>query len=231
VANKKVTLIRICKTATGWKRYPAAVGVNGKIRPGYAVVDGEQVHFPEGHYALRTYEGSRMVYTSLGDKNATDALAAQKVALSKISGVVSAPAAVATLIVDGKVASKTLSQKKVEFVKRLIAKGHQRASETAEQAIDDFLDATYLTQTEQVNEAAVLKFYRALRTRGNSDRTVYNKHVSLFGFFKWLGLDVKKLAERPPSYTEREVEVYEPEDLNTLLASCISIRRQCSRPC
>jgi integrase len=165
-----------------------------------------------------------MIYQNVGDI-ATDALAAQKRAEDMMEAENKASLVGATIVHDGPVVQKTLEQKKKEFIKRLVAKGHQRASETAEQAIDDFLDATHLSYQEQVNEAAILKFYRSLRDRGNGDRTVYNKHVSLFGFLKWLGLDVKKLAERPPSYTEKEVEIYEPEDLKILFDACNQYQR------
>jgi integrase len=71
----------------------------------------------------------------------------------------------------------------------------------------------------------VLTFYRHLRKRGNQDRTIYNKHVSLFGWFKWMGLDTKKLATRPPSFTEKEVKTFDSEDLTTLFAACNDYQR------
>ena len=36
MANRTVTLIRICKTEKGWRRYPVAFGKNGRIRPRYS---------------------------------------------------------------------------------------------------------------------------------------------------------------------------------------------------
>ncbi|MGD0737744.1 MAG: hypothetical protein ABR976_21635 [Terracidiphilus sp.] len=62
MANKKVILVRLCKTAKGWRRYPAAVGKNGRIKPNFVIVDGQEREFKEGRYQLRTYEGTRMVY-------------------------------------------------------------------------------------------------------------------------------------------------------------------------
>jgi hypothetical protein len=31
----------------GWRRYPVALGRNGKVRPGYAVFNGEAMPFPK----------------------------------------------------------------------------------------------------------------------------------------------------------------------------------------
>lgn len=41
MANRTVTLIRICKTEKGWRRYPVAFGKNGRIRPGWVMVGEE----------------------------------------------------------------------------------------------------------------------------------------------------------------------------------------------
>src|ERR1039457_1699827 len=80
MANKKITLLRYCKTEHGgrpiWKRYPAAIGRNGRIRPEFVVIDGEQVQCPTGHYELRFYEGRKLRYENAGD-NAADALTAK----------------------------------------------------------------------------------------------------------------------------------------------------------
>ena len=58
MANRRVTLVRNCKTPDGWRRYPAAFGKNGRIKPHVVIVGGREQRFPEGVYQLRTYEGS-----------------------------------------------------------------------------------------------------------------------------------------------------------------------------
>jgi integrase len=223
MANKKVSLIRLCKTDAGWKRLPIVIGKNGKIRPGYALVNGEPVLFPEGHYELRMYEGKRTVYRNVGE-DAAEALAAQQKHTHLLLAKDSADSAGVQIV--GEVAGRqSLSKKKDEYIQRHLAKGQVRASETATIAIDDFLEATRLIYADQITEASVLTFYTFLRKRGNQDRTIYNKHVSLFGWFKWMGLDTRKLAEKPPSYTEREVEIFHQEDLKVLLDSCTGYQR------
>jgi hypothetical protein len=75
MSNQTVTSL-VAKTEKGWRRLPVAFGRNGKIRPQYALVDGVPVHFPGSYYALRHFEGSKTVWTTVGE-NATDALAAR----------------------------------------------------------------------------------------------------------------------------------------------------------
>jgi hypothetical protein len=48
MANRKVVLLRYCKTEKGWRRYPVAIGGNGRIRPNYVLVDGKPREYPEG---------------------------------------------------------------------------------------------------------------------------------------------------------------------------------------
>src|ERR1700723_3321830 len=80
--NTTVTLMRRCRLPQGWRRYPVAFGKNGKIRPEFVLIDGQQHHCPGGHYELRFYEGANVKYQNVGD-NAASALA-QKHAKEKL---------------------------------------------------------------------------------------------------------------------------------------------------
>jgi hypothetical protein len=62
VANRTVSLVRICKTEKGWRSYPVAFGKNGRIRPGWVLVGGEEEYYETGRYELRYFEGRKMVY-------------------------------------------------------------------------------------------------------------------------------------------------------------------------
>jgi integrase len=218
MANKTVTLVRLCKTASGWRRLPVVMGRNGKLRPGFALVNGEPTFMPEGHYEIRTYQGTKTLYKNVGDDPA-EALAAQQ-RESHLLKVKDSAKAAGVEIVGQPGARVQLLLKGDEFIERHKAKGQKQAAINTRIAIDNFLDATGLKYADQVTEASVLKFYSYLRKMGNRDRTVYNKHVSVFGWFKWLGLDVKKLADGYPSFTEKEVVVYHKEDLTKLFSIC-----------
>jgi hypothetical protein len=67
MGQQAVTLYWKCKTPEGWKRYPAAIGRNGKVRPRYAQVGNAQIGFPDGHYELRHYEGRKTKWVNVGD--------------------------------------------------------------------------------------------------------------------------------------------------------------------
>src|SRR5664279_3132084 len=67
LATQKVALYYTCKTSEGWKRYLAAIGRNGKIRPHYAQVGNAQRLYPEGHYDLRHTENRKTIWTNVGE--------------------------------------------------------------------------------------------------------------------------------------------------------------------
>jgi integrase len=218
MANKKVTIMRYCKTHLGWKRLPVVFGGNGKLRPGFALLLSEPTHLPDGHYELRTYEGTRTVYKNVGD-DPGDALRSLH---RETHLLITRQSAVAAGVQIVETAPKRfhLVTKRDEFIKRHLAKGQNRAAETSTVAINDFIQATKHTYADQITEGSVLTFYAALRKRGNQDRTIYGKHMSVFGWFKWMKLDVKSLADKAPNYTEREVSVFHKEDIRRLLSVC-----------
>ena len=75
------------------------MSANGKVKPNTVVVSGVQVAFPVGHYELRSFEGSKTVWTRI-EGNATDALAALKQAQKRAAAVAIAGDAGVQIILD-----------------------------------------------------------------------------------------------------------------------------------
>jgi hypothetical protein len=171
MSNQTVTLLLVAKTEKGWPRLPVAFGRNGKIRPQYALVDGVPVHVPGSYYALRHFEGSKTVWTTVGE-NATDALAARDREQHLRQAKKLAVKAGVTVVEKDEVSHTLLSIKK-RWLQKLEARGKRRAIETMTIAIDDFLAVTGHTYPDQITEDSMLALYTALRNRGNSDRTIY----------------------------------------------------------
>jgi integrase len=214
--KQKVTLFWRCKTQLGWKRFPAAVGRNGKIRPRYAQVGEKQVEYPEGYYVLRHCENRKTIWTRIGDEAAT-ALAEQQ-QLTKRFAAEKAAMVAGIQIISGP-HRIDLKKKSEAYLTRQIARGKIRHSETFRAVIEEFLPIAGVLYADQLTEEIILGWYRSLRKKGNSNRTIYNKHTSIFGFLNWCGFDTKHLAEKAPVFTEKEVEVYEPNELKTLFDS------------
>ena len=218
MAGPKVTLYWTCKTPEGWKRYPAAIGRNGKIRPRYAQVGDAQMFFEAGHYECRFLENGKTVWKNVGEDAAI--AHAQQLHTARILTAQVAAADAGTEIVQapGRV---NLKIKAKEYEERQIARGKKRAAVTFRTAINEFMSEVRAPNADQLTEAHIMRWYAALRgkEKGNSDRTIYNKHVSVFGFLKWADVDTKKLASKAPSFTEKAVEVYKQDEMKKFFSS------------
>ena len=88
VANSKVSLVRRVKTDAGWRYYPVAYGANGKLKPGVVIAEGEEVKYPAGHYALRYYQGARLIFEALKGASPAEAEAKRIVKASRMSAMI-----------------------------------------------------------------------------------------------------------------------------------------------
>jgi integrase len=215
--NPRVKLYYVCKTASGWKRYPAAWGRNGKIRPQYAQIGQAQKFFESGHYECRYWEDGRSLWKNVGSD--ASIAAAQQVHLGKTLTAQLAAAEAGTEIAETTNGRVNLKSKAKDYKDRQIARGKNRAAVTFWSASQEFLPAVKAQFADELTEAHIMRWYGVLRSNGNSARTIYNKHVSVFGFLSWIGVDTKKLAKKAPKFTEKEVEVYRPDELGTFFKS------------
>lgn len=212
----KVTLYWVCKTGEGWKRYPAAWGRNGKIRPRFAQIGNAQQFIEVGHYECRFLEGGKTVWKNVGE-DAAVADASQLALAKTLTARVSAKAAGTTIVeAPGRV---HLKRKADDFKARQITRGKKRAAVTFGTAIAGFLTAVKVTYADELTEAHILRWYAALQKIKNGPRAIYNKHISVFGFLKWAKVDTKKLAEKAPTYTKKKVEVYKKPELKAFFDS------------
>jgi integrase len=221
MANKKVALVRKCKTPDGWRYYPVAMSANGKVKPDAVLVDGVEKKYEVGHYELRSYAGSKLVYSRLKDKNATEALAALKTAQKTANAVAVAGDAGVKVVLDPM--RIPLRDAHPRFVQAARDRGAKEAAEIYERTLTDFLNTCKKTYADELTHDDVLKFHGDMRKRGLADRTVFNRHMNLRAFLISLGFRddaLKKLAgERAPRFEKTLPEIYEPEELAAFFKS------------
>jgi integrase len=239
MANKKVALVRKCKTPDGWRYYPAVMSANGKVKPDAVLVDGVEVAYPVGHYELRSYAGPKLVYTRVRG-NATDALAALKQAQKTANAVAIAGDAGVKVVLDP--VRIPLRDAHSRFVEAAVARGANEAAEIYQRTLEDFLRTCSKTYADELTHADILKFHAEMRKgrpaavkqkgtaaakqKGLSDRTIFNRHMNLRAFLIFLGFRddaLKKLAgEKPPRFEKTMPKIYEPENLTTFFKSLTS---------
>jgi integrase len=215
MANRKVILLRYCKTPKGWRRYPVAMGGNGRIRPNYVLVDDKPREYTEGHYQLRFYEGAKPIYRSVGN-NAQDALIERN---KQAQLLIARDAAVAsgTVLVEeaGRI---SLSKYADKFVQAAHDRDAHVVAKTYRLAVDEFLSGTGRTYADQITAEDLAGHHKALR-KTRSARTVHNRNVLVKAFLTYCGVPETIKGKKPPKYDKTLPEIYENGDLNPFLES------------
>lgn len=219
MANRKVILLRYCKTEKGWRRYPVAIGKNGRIRPNYVLVNGTPTEYPEGHYELRSYSGSKAVYRNVGN-NAADAVLEQGREAQLLIARDAAVAGGAVLVEE--VGRVPLSRQANKFVQAAKDRGAIVASDSYRLAIDEFLSSTGRTYADQVTADDVAGHHLALKRRGCSARTVHNRHMLVKAVLLYCGVSediIEPQGRGAPKYDKTIPEIYDSKDLGTFFTS------------
>ncbi len=217
MANKVASIVRLCKTERGWRRYPVVFGKNGKIKPGIVMVDGVEREYKQGRYQVRRYQGSKLIYKNAGirpsEATALREITAAKLGLKKDGADVGVDVDV-DLEEDS--SRKTVAVELKRFIEAAKDRGSEVAADVYRLAGDEFVSVIRKTYLDEITAGDILKFQRALRKRGCSDRTIANRHASIISFLRWCGLDVKTLAPRKPKYEKTLPETYTSEELTAL---------------
>lgn len=216
MANRTVTIVRICKTETGWRRYPVAFGRNGRIRPGWVLVGGEPKQFEQGRYELRLFEGSKLVYVPVGE-SAAEALAARDRMEHKLAAKASAKAA-GMLLPPEEPGRVSLTVKAREFIRDAEQRGATVAADVNRLVTTEFLRIVKKIYADEIGREDLFDFHAALRKRGCADRTIANKHARVTSFLRFAGVDPKILPP-PPRYDETLPTIYASEEIADILAA------------
>jgi integrase len=216
MANRKVVLLRYCKTEKGWRRYPVAIGGNGRIRPSFVLVNGKPCEYAEGHYELRSYQGSKPVYRNVGT-NAQDALQEREREVQLLIARDAAVAGGAVLVEEtGRI---LLSRQADKFVQAAFDRDASVVAKAYRLAINEFLSVTGKTYADQVTADDLTAYHLALKKRGCSARTVHNRHMSVKAFLRGCGLSETVKGKKAPKYDKTLPEIFETGDLNPFFAS------------
>ncbi|HEY5255090.1 MAG TPA: site-specific integrase, partial [Acidobacteriaceae bacterium] len=148
-------------------------------------------------------------------KNATYALNALLKA-SRVSEIKADAAKEGIKIVpeDGR---KRLASELKKFRDRALDRGSAVAEDVYRLACDDFLTHCGKEYVDEITTDDISKWHGAMRRRGLSDRTIYNRNSSLKSFLKYL--DIVKIAPRTPRFEKTLPEIYSERELEHFFAA------------
>jgi integrase len=213
--NKAATLmIRYRDDAGTWRRSLAATAGNGRVRAGYALVDGHPVQCAKYVYQVRFYVDGQATYESVG-ANATEAEAKRKLLQQQRRIKAEAPAANLT-IVEGP-ERKTLQATAAAYVKVKIDGGFTEAAEQARLVTTEFMATTKKRFIDELKSEDITRYHNSLRKIGRGNRTVANKHQRLVSWLHFAGIQGEEVPAKP-RYELALPTIYTPDQISTLLA-------------
>jgi len=215
MAGKKVILVWNAKTPRGWRRFPARFETRGNrqvLLHGSVIDGGEVVQYETGRYELRSYRDGKMVYTRMrqGDESNPEA------------------ALIAWHLASRQARGNTRKADPFHFIKgavdlyvRDLQQQHKNEmAEKARHVLKEFQLSCHaddkrlrgVSRTKEVTRAHVLRFHSFLRQRGNSPRTIADKHQRVKAWLKHCKVDtgflpsVPKFEETLPTiYSEAQI--------------------------
>jgi integrase len=217
----KIALVWYAKTPDrGWRHFTAILEKHpeGGTRAKHGwVMDGkpkQPTHYPLGKYYLRHREGrgadARIVYTPLGD-NINSATAVDKLYLARRAALRSP---------DHTKSDRVLKIAAQNYIDKCETDGKMEAYRNAKLVMGEFLSICKVTYVRTVKPEDVTRYLASLRKRGNSARTVRNKHDRLMWFLRYAKGDPETIAAMKkdrPTFTKREPDTYNSAQLSAIL--------------
>lgn len=213
MANKVTKAYVRIKTPAGWKRYPAVIASNGRVKSGLAVVNGEEQSFEHGIYELRYFVGSKTKWIRVNG-GAQDASRELKLANAQAEARVSANKTGVKLASDQ--SRKYITETVKAFVQAASERGSDEASETYERAMSSFTRSCRKTFVDELDNKDVSRWLGEMRKDGYSDRTIANRYANFRAFLGFAGFDreqVKAIAGPKPKYEKGLPEIYSTAQL------------------
>jgi integrase/recombinase XerD len=189
---------------------------NGKLKPLYALIQGNAEHHPEGTYFLRYGKNGKRVWERVGN-DAQLALTAKQ----KREKSLEAKAVGVELVEDAPVAGKQtpLTEAVAEYLAEVKNSKAIKTYLAYSLTLRQFREAVRQESLEAIDRKDVLTFIAFMRSKGNGPRTIANRVAYLKGFFHRFGLNSPLLKTDKVRYTEKVVSGYSMPELQTLFAA------------
>jgi hypothetical protein len=103
---------------------------------------------------------------------------------------------IASQVVEDKT-RQTIRAAADRFVERAVNKRSLVGAEVYRRSFDLFLESTDASYIDEITVDHLLAFHGHLRKRGNSERTVANRHNHMKSLLLWCGVDKKNIGQAP----------------------------------
>jgi integrase/recombinase XerD len=217
MANREVNLTKRVQTAHGWRYCRVLLSANGRVKPDVVIVNGTEERHSEGAYYLEWREGAKRVRLSVG-KDAADASARR---LRKEAELNALNNGVAVVQENSQNGHRSLAAAVTEYLEETTLTKKPKTLAAYATALSYFQESCPKLFLEDIERKDLLKFCAFLRDdKEQAPRSCWNKFANVMSFLKANGIRGLVKKNDWPRYTEEEPEIYEPEELDKLLAAC-----------
>lgn len=214
--GKSVTLMIRHRMDDGtWKRSLAARAGNGRIRSGYALIDGNSVRSDQFYYEIRFWSDGSTKYENVG-KNPYDAEIKRQ--LKERQLVIKSAAPNANLLVVEGPERNTLAATAAAYIQNKEDNQFSEAAMQARLVTREFIETCRKRFIDEISEQDITGFHKALRKRGCEPRTVANKHRRLTSWLRFAGID-KSVLPPCPKYEQQLPTIFNRDEISTLMAN------------
>jgi integrase len=215
MANKTVKLVWYARTPRGWRYFPAIHHIKDGMltpKPGWVKENGVEVEYPKGRFMLRSYDSEgRTIYTAPDSQNPH--VVQSRLSRAQLRAVVRPEHETKLAVLRRAVAAYISDCKK---------RNAMEAARDATVVLTEFTSICKgITYTKSITRQNILDWHAALRDKGNSDRTIHNKHARLNAFLRFCKVDVGKGSFMPPRprYEKKLPTMYTSDEIADILSA------------
>ena len=180
------------------------------------VVDGTEEIHKEGHFAVFWKESGRNCFEPAG-KDFVEAPSGTPPPKARLNALL-ADVTIPEVRPNG--TRLKLQDAITDFLMELRSHRSTKTYAAYRTMLAGFSDSCPKLNVDELDRKDLMNFTADLRSKGDGDRTIRNKFALLMTFLKANNVPRLVSAKDWPKYTDREVDVYEAEELTKLFAHC-----------
>jgi integrase/recombinase XerD len=214
--NKVVKLTKRVQTSKGLRYCPVVIAANGRVKPDWVKVNGNQERHPEGAYYVEWCVGPKRVRLSAG-KDAANASARRQRKESELNAVNNG----ASIVPESGDGHRSVAASVADYLEETKLTKKPKTLAVYTTALAYFVESCHKLNVTDIDRKDLLKFCAFLRDeKEQAPRSCWNKFATVMSFLKAQGIRGLVGKNDWPRYTEEEPDAYEQKELNTLLAAC-----------
>src|SRR5665213_356027 len=228
VSTNVALLLRVRASNGSWTYAKPAYAANNRLKPLYAIIDGKQEHHPEGAYYIRfaVHRRRHMKRAGFDPAEAMACLKRQEYLLKGLAmGIESPELPQPPPPPDPDIHRQRWKDAVHVYMLEVEAPRGTRTASGYSYTLESFGSVCPVTFLDEITREHILAFEAAIRRKGNTARTAYNRIAELGTFLRYWKLPDIVSRKDLPRYTKKKAVVYQLGDLAALFSAATESNR------